>query len=91
MRQTVHEPFTPETLAERLGKNLATLRRWRSRGLGPAWFRAAGRIVYSAEAVERWLQTRGRGPAYLRLGSAADLVRRRSADDFHLDVSKRGE
>lgn len=33
---------------------LATLATWRSRGLGPAYVKIGGRVLYRREAVEEW-------------------------------------
>jgi DNA-binding transcriptional MerR regulator len=41
--------------AERLRRPTATLRYWRHKGIGPASFRVGGRVMYDAQALERWL------------------------------------
>jgi hypothetical protein len=64
MPQAVPTTFTQEALGELRRKSTTTLRHWRNRGTGPVWFRTAGRIVYSAEAVERWLQAQARGAVH---------------------------
>lgn len=48
--------LTEAELAQRLGKSLMTMRRWRARRQGPAYIRMGGQqIYYRREAVEQWL------------------------------------
>ena len=50
-------------LAKQLGIQPQTLRKWRSRGIGPRHIRLGGasrwaRVVYEAAEVERWIESR---------------------------------
>ena len=57
----VKEEFlTPRELSKRYkGKiNERTLSNWRSRGEGPAWCKAGGRVLYSLEEVKAWEKKR---------------------------------
>lgn len=48
--------YVPEhDVAAALGVEVATLRNWRSRGVGPAYSRAGGALVYPLEAIREWL------------------------------------
>lgn len=41
--------------AERLGIEPNTLERWRMRGVGPAYYRIAGRIFYDPADIDNWI------------------------------------
>ncbi len=45
-------------VAELLGVTPEALRVWRHRGEGPRAFKYARRVMYRAEDVERWLETK---------------------------------
>jgi DNA-binding transcriptional MerR regulator len=47
--------LTLSEVAERLRRPQATLRFWRHKGIGPESFRVGGRVMYDADALERWL------------------------------------
>ena len=50
------EPLlTPEEVAERLRRPVATVRFWRARGIGPKGARVGGRVLYRESDVEKWL------------------------------------
>jgi hypothetical protein len=51
-----HKLLSPEQVAEILGKNPDTLRRWRKRGIGPRYFVLDGHTVrYSVKDLEEYL------------------------------------
>jgi predicted DNA-binding transcriptional regulator AlpA len=55
-RTLTRPPYTPITLAERLGISLRTVQSMRTDGRGPEWYRAGRRNVrYEFEAVEHWI------------------------------------
>jgi len=39
------------------------LRKWRARNKGPAYFRSAGRVLYSADDLDSWIQSTRIEPA----------------------------
>ena len=47
--------LTPEEVAERLRRPVATVRFWRARGIGPRGARVGGRVFYRESDVERWI------------------------------------
>jgi DNA-binding transcriptional MerR regulator len=47
----------PKTLAYELGVHLDTLRNWRRRRVGPAYYREVNRIYYYREDIEAWRQS----------------------------------
>jgi hypothetical protein len=51
------ELLTTFEVAEILRRPPATLRYWRSRGIGPACFRIGKLTMYERGAVDRWLET----------------------------------
>ncbi len=54
--------LTERKVAERLGVSRPTLRRWRSDGTGPTWFRIGRRVMYPHAALETWIAARERAP-----------------------------
>ena len=50
--------FTEEDFLLLTDASPSTLEQWRKRGEGPAYIRAANRILYPRQAVVDWLQTR---------------------------------
>ena len=44
--------LTADELAARWRRSPRTLERWRARGIGPAWIRIMGRVLYPHDAVE---------------------------------------
>lgn len=48
--------LTPYALHKRWGGAISpkTLANWRARGIGPAWLKVGGRVVYAIEDVERF-------------------------------------
>lgn len=49
--------ITTAELAEILKRSPATLMRWRRLRSGPPYLRVQGRVLYSREALNRWLQS----------------------------------
>lgn len=48
--------YVPEhEVAAALGVEITTLRNWRSKGVGPAYSRAGGSLVYPLESLKAWL------------------------------------
>ena len=47
--------MTQAEVAERLRRPVATLRFWRTRGLGPKGARVGGRVLYRESDVEKWI------------------------------------
>ena len=47
--------LTPEEVAERLRRPIATIRFWRARGIGPKGARVGGRVLYRESDVEAWI------------------------------------
>ncbi len=54
----MHQIMTEFEAAEYLKLSPATLRTWRSRGLGPVYTSAGGAIRYLVEDIELWLKGR---------------------------------
>lgn len=54
---------TSEEVAVYLRKSPKTLRNWRSLGVGPAWHKTVGTVMYRWCDVERWLDAQKRGGA----------------------------
>lgn len=52
--------LTTEELANELGLKPQTLRSWRAKGLGPAWFAVSdgGPVRYRRSDVEAWMEER---------------------------------
>jgi hypothetical protein len=50
--------YVPEhEVAGVLGVEIGTLRNWRSKGIGPAYSRAGGTLVYPVESLRDWLSS----------------------------------
>jgi excisionase family DNA binding protein len=47
--------LTPEEVAERLRRPVATVRFWRAKNLGPKGARVGGRVLYRESDVEAWI------------------------------------
>jgi excisionase family DNA binding protein len=47
--------MTPEEVAERLRRPVATVRFWRVKGIGPKAARVGGRVLYRQSDVEAWI------------------------------------
>lgn len=47
--------LTPRELAELVRTSPRTVEGWRHRGTGPAFIRAAGRVLYDRADVDAWL------------------------------------
>jgi predicted site-specific integrase-resolvase len=59
-------------LAERWGVSVASLERWRAKGIGPAFLKLYGRILYRLEDVEAFeAQNLHKGKDRLGAGGAA--------------------
>jgi excisionase family DNA binding protein len=56
----VAELLTDVEVAEYLRVSLATVRRWRSEGTGPPWFRAGRSVRYSRRALDEWIKRQER-------------------------------
>jgi excisionase family DNA binding protein len=52
----VGEVLTPTQAAEYLQVPTETLRRWRTVGSGPAYFRAGRHVRYRQSALDRWAE-----------------------------------
>lgn len=64
------ELITAAELARRLHISVQTLAIWRLKeGLGPPYFRAGGRILYSLADVEFWLASRKRASTSESVGA----------------------
>ncbi len=50
--------FTESDLCLLTDASPATVKTWRKRGDGPAYFMAGNRALYTRDAVTEWLQTR---------------------------------
>jgi hypothetical protein len=48
--------LTPEEVAERLRRPVATVRFWRARGIGPKGARVGGRVLYRQSDLESWIE-----------------------------------
>ena len=46
--------LTAQQLADRWPQTLGTLAVWRCRGLGPAWSKIGGRVVYYVDVIEAY-------------------------------------
>lgn len=47
---------TPAQEAEYLNTSIRTLARWRNQGMGPAYVRAGGKVLYPSDLTEEWLE-----------------------------------
>ena len=47
--------LTPDEVAERLRRPVATVRFWRAKGVGPKGARVGGRVFYRESDIEKWL------------------------------------
>jgi predicted site-specific integrase-resolvase len=54
--------LTTREAAELLGRSAATLKRWRSAGVGPEFIAIEGRISYRREALEQFLEQHTKKP-----------------------------
>jgi hypothetical protein len=50
--------LTADEVAERIKKKTKTLANWRSQGIGPAYIKVEGGILYRARDVEKWLTSK---------------------------------
>lgn len=50
--------FTEEDLCLLTDASLTTLKSWRKRGDGPAYYMAGNRALYPRKAVTEWMETR---------------------------------
>jgi excisionase family DNA binding protein len=57
------EMFASGEVAQYLGINRATLRRWRIENRGPAYIKLGGAIRYRAADIEAFIAANRRGPA----------------------------
>ena len=53
--------FNERQLAEVLGRNAVTLRRWRRLSIGPPYAKIGKTILYDRESVTAWLRAGGAG------------------------------
>lgn len=53
--------LTIEEASEKLRIPVATLRNWRTRGIGPAAFRMGRRVWYRSEDLQNWLDAQAGG------------------------------
>jgi len=53
----------PKRAAEILGRPESTLRYWRSMGVGPAWIKLEGRILYDEAELLQYIQRGRRTPS----------------------------
>ncbi|HZL06078.1 MAG TPA: helix-turn-helix domain-containing protein [Coriobacteriia bacterium] len=67
------ELLTLPEVSGRLRVPEATLRYWRSRGVGPRSFRVGRRVMYRTDVVDEWLmdQERAAGPIATGAGVAS--------------------
>jgi DNA-binding transcriptional MerR regulator len=56
--QEIHmdQLLTPAEVAARLRRPVATVRFWRTRGIGPKGANIGGRVLYRQSDVEAWLE-----------------------------------
>jgi DNA-binding transcriptional MerR regulator len=54
---------TPKRAAEILGRPESTLRYWRSIGVGPAWVKLEGRVLYDEADLIEYIQRSRRIPS----------------------------
>lgn len=47
--------LTADEVAARLRKKAKTLANWRSQGIGPAYLKVEGGVLYRASDVDKWL------------------------------------
>ncbi|KQW45930.1 hypothetical protein ASC77_18615 [Nocardioides sp. Root1257] len=59
----VTDLLTSECVAEALGVTTKTLTNWRSRGVGPAHVRVAGRVYYTRDAYDAYWHEQTGGAA----------------------------
>lgn len=52
------EVLSTSELADVLGLHEVTLRKWRQLGIGPAFVKLSGRVVYRESAVASWMDER---------------------------------
>jgi hypothetical protein len=48
--------------ADELGVTIRTLRKWRQRGVGPAWAKVGRQIIYGDESRMTWLKGQEKQP-----------------------------
>jgi predicted DNA-binding transcriptional regulator AlpA len=58
MTSTKRRPLTTEEVHELTNVSTATLRWWRSQGIGPVSYKIGRSVVYDPEDVERWIERR---------------------------------
>jgi Helix-turn-helix domain len=56
--EAVERLWTDKQVAAFLHVSLATVRRWRLRGAGPAFYRVGARIKYDPRECAAWLESR---------------------------------
>jgi predicted DNA-binding transcriptional regulator AlpA len=62
--------------AARTGMAVKTLQNWRSRGVGPPYYKLGGRILYDEAELDAWLAQQRVAPGPLTFESATRLNRR---------------
>lgn len=55
--------LSEKQLAKRLGKKPTTVRKWRERRTGPAYYRNGAEVFYKLEDVRLWLESQRVDPA----------------------------
>jgi excisionase family DNA binding protein len=53
---TVRDLLTTREVADRCRTSESTVRYWRHRGVGPQGYKVGRRVLYPADALDRWLR-----------------------------------
>lgn len=60
MEQALKRWFTTRRAAKHIDKSEATLKTWRSRGIGPPFYKPMGGLVYyRVEDLDAWIEQNG--------------------------------
>lgn len=57
LQRKIDRLLLQEEVAERVRRPIATLRFWRTKGLGPKSARVGGRVLYRESDVEAWIES----------------------------------
>lgn len=63
MKDLLDDKLTTKELATQLKRSPETLERWRRLRIGPPYIRLQGRVLYSRNSVEVWLEQQTSGQA----------------------------